>query len=558
MGVDDASYLLRTGYYEYLDDEPSKIYYGGADKQYSLSRMLLSSPNAITDFIIGYAFRSISNDLLLLGTLLDLICSSLALFFLYRFYFELSSSKLSAIAAAFISVWVPYIWIPGSALSVFELSGVYTHRDYLFFDPPALRAVYTQVSFVVFAVLMWRVGRILSKQEIVRSDIISLAILSALNLYIYFFAWISSFAVSIFAIGFVCLSGGETKSVGLITFWKKVGYFGLIYTLISLPGVLQLASLSDQHQTIFEEFSRYFHINIWQLSFGAMLLFVGVVGAGSYRICLIFSAFLILAEFLTMNLQPIVCRELQPFHFPRLYFHPLISGLLTLSLLRLASARSRILEIGMYFALIVFSGVFLMITHSYDEQEVRLRVDQHQLINRIATETGKGDIIAAMTDIDPFRANLGERFTVSSLPNRIRAFSGRSVLFQKWDTFVGSIEELHRELLTGWIYSGQIKPVLPCEDNVTMPGDIFVLTWTAMKLRRRLDCEAFKNIPRSLSPCDLLLRYPVDYVIWEPKLNSTYESEALRSITELVWRSPYGNYNLLRVKKNYREIMGCY
>lgn len=496
------------------------------------------APNFITDIIVGSLANFFGASPQALGTILDLLCCLAAYLLVTQILRNLSGDSKWCEFGALFFVVAPFLFVLNSTESLRNLIG-FPPAEYEVGGLPMLRGIYTQLSIVIFLCAWYAFSEFAVRRSTSIITLVVAGILCGLTAYVYTFVWIagaSLIGIWIIATHLTCRRF-TPKSIG-----AELAAFSIPFCLVSLPAISIARAASQElvsiernwywSWTIAIEFS-VLAILQWRYRANRKL-------AGLFAVLVSCPAL----ELLLLNLQPVLGVAIQPFHFSRFVLHPVFSCVATVVVGMAFEATFPSLA---WFRLRILFGTALAIAtvalHALPVRALFQQDDTAELLTYLKT-TSPDSVLAVMTDVAPFRPELGEGFSNRSFPNLIYSLSGRSLLHQSWYTpRERGTDGVQRELLLGWLFSGRVQMVLPCPTSIAQPGDLIFGTWTAYLLNRKRFCEALE---RERSVCQLLKTYRVDYVLRERFGDRTLPDPASKRYFESVWKSSgTGNLELL-------------
>lgn len=555
--VDEVSYLpqaLNTG--RRLPDSSGYLEHA---RPASLPSLLLQRPNAVTDYIVGYLGNVAGLTAIELGFVLDIFCCFFCLISFTLLFRQVVGSSLAAEVAALFTLLFPtflsvnsliHFQLPLSWLENFVSPKYHKH-----WQPPMMRGVYTQVSYVGFALVLSRVLRGLRTELSVVSWVISGA-LSGLLFYIYFFGWGSALALAgllvFFRIFYLAYLGESYKILyllksGLCFLFGHLLAGGLGFWIVAtqkIEGVVSAREISTYWFFAPESFALL-------LILALILIYNLKLRRFPYFLYLAFSC--VVAEFILMNLQPLLGQAIAPYHFPTLFLVPLLGGALIAGLLEFLLGRSLTKSTArVCSALIVFVGLTGPIYQWAKRAPSIEKSDEFaELASYIHRNTDHNAVFAMMSFRHPFNDRLPKFFSHRPDPSGLAALSERYVFYQDWilAAGIGWEERVQRELAMGYLYSGKMQLLWPCMlSSPEMPGDIFNLTWTIRLFDRKNLCQHLVDTKPEYSVCAIFKNYELNYLIWEDGFKFS-RPEILQKYFSQVWQSSAGYYELWRFNK---------
>ena len=523
FGIDSPLLLTNWDEFHYLshpynvfDGQPRESFYRDDPKLPAVYSNSIVEPAGVLDILVGAFAVKTGLKPCQLGLLLDLLAPFFA-FFLYRrlfLRFRFGSPGAEALAAIFLT-----LPIGGMLLSIFQPAlgawgpgGKFVTASTGDVDGfSILRSVYTQFSMIGFAWALDALCAVLQAETPRLRDWVRLGVSSGLLIYLYFFSWGAIIAIG----GFSVLIDAAVNRRGLS--WLSAAACGLgAHLLIAAPGLLILAH-NDTPVISDPEIGRYWFVPLeiipWLL--GALLVVRRAPSSRKLAPILFLAA--ILSYPLLMNLQPLTAKGIAPYRFSNLYLFPLAGITAVISALQFLESRqttARLLPAVFWVlgvsALIAPLGLAFSQNDALSWARSWIPLEKH-----IDEHLAPSAVIAVISELPPFGQTAGSSVT-SPFPNILSYLTGRHVLHQEWVLryAVPRREDLERELLDGWLFSGEIQYLRPCRDeHVELPGDLFLSTGAYRELRRRQACRENQDLISNFTPCAGLNKFRPDYIL---------------------------------------------
>jgi hypothetical protein len=278
----------------------------------------------LVDLIVGRACHWLGFDLLHAFLLLDFCCLFLSYLLLTRLYalLSLGGNKIIAEVAAVVGILNPY-WIGQVELLLREKIFFFEPSSVTYFPSiPALRGLYTQISFPLFLLTLLLTQQWNVLQESTRlSRLIICGALAGLTIYIYSFAWIT-LTTLITVLGLlVCIT---SKS---ITPLKRTIVLNLINALLAAPGFFLSLKMKSFINTVTPQRpDPYLPFSFLAIVILFYLLLPRLASKDERLKFWIIA--LSVSDILLSNLDFITSSIWTTYHFSLFYLRPILSGLL--------------------------------------------------------------------------------------------------------------------------------------------------------------------------------------------------------------------------------------
>jgi hypothetical protein len=499
--------------------KPLEFYYlEERTKQIDLVEHIVHDLRGAPEFFLGAIANKLRLDAPTFGLVLDLIISPIA-FICWGYFFGalLGNLRIGLLVSA-VTMVLPWVFSLGSYVSLhsefLERTGFYS--DYFTVESlsrfpavPLLRGISTQLTYPLVGLSLWLI-LLCSKGEKAQTNRVILAgVCTSALLYIYIFAFGATFLLGAWLLLFPILNGRFR-----ITF-MHLGIFGVTNLICITPFLVAIASERNAAKYTLPEIADYYFLPPILIVQSLVAIALCLRSNRNPTICKLLWVYTgsCLVEIPLANIQPITRVALSPYHFGELYLHPITSGV-TMLLLWAASVRLRPVRYvvsWILFSLILTSVLLpIMSAPRIGPQPFEIYQEVYEYLN---TALPKDAVVAFPPVPNSFKGEIPNTFSTYAAPVLLSSMTGRALLYQQWaPTFTK--DSLKRELLMGWLYTGQLIYAWGCPTEVTLPGDLFTLTWTVIKLIRKQSCSQMEELQRTSSPCALLRAYKVDYLAW--------------------------------------------
>lgn len=508
------------------------------------------TPQLLSDMLIGRLAHALGLEAASSGLLLDLVLFALVYRILCRAFVLLSSKPFVAETAALGMLCLPWLAAPGTYFHfpLPEFDTVVSARIIGFVSLPVQRAVYTQLSYVFFALWLAALLRAWLKTGNEKHYLRWAGVWAGLSIYTYFFAWAAMTGVSMLMVAAAAPAQREKSPAKLRMF--RMAQNVAPNLLVVLPAIILIvAAESGKNLTLEPELLRYHFFSLeWLLFFIAFLVIRYFArGASAMRVAADLLIACSVAEIVFMNLQPVFKQLLTPYHFSVFYLYPLASGVLILLAVNVFSSPR--------LSCLACSGVFLVVMavvvskaltgHAARKKEAEFI----ELIGAVREKTADGSVVVVIPYTRALREGCADFIGNQRLmPFWIRALANRQVLPYS-ATLSGDDLEIHRELALGWIFSGTVRLLRECGDQPPkLPGDIasgvrtFIdLSWTKFSYRAMPEMAGYPA-------CRIIKDFRLDYILWEEEAGIKRPDD-LPAFTKSLWKSKGGAYELLAVDR---------
>ncbi len=413
---------------------------------------------------------------------------------------------------------------------------------------PVQRAVSTQLSYPLVAAVLIAASSVLSKFPGNKKNIVLLGALSGALIYVRFFAWIAMLAV--LGLWYLSIRAPQLKKSFLYfrAFTAELFIFCLIHLSIAYPALRQIFPSSVPGLNITAPassgalagalplFDSWF-FSLEELALLILVFFGGLIISRKGRSCVVpkFLASLIVAEFFLTNLEPLLQRPLSGIQFLVFYTQPLLGGTLFACLVTAMLSLDRRARLT-YLAMTIFTVSFGagIIRQIYYQKPASNWV---ALIEHLENPHLDKQVLAVLPTLNPFDQPTAQPFNREE-PQVVASVAGNYLLFESWYTTTGAgiAEQMEREYLLSWLYSGRLAPVAACPDaTIKIPQDAHFRPWIGNLTLRQTQCRFFENTKNPPNLCDLLSRYKLDLILWEKEFNLS--PDHLPGLVQQIWES---------------------
>jgi len=472
----------------------------------------VTAPHVLVDLLVGKLLASAGFEATEAALALDLFCVTFSFLAAYTL-FSLLLSKPTALTATIILLLFPWLGnLERTVLSQpFSLPTNYlTNEIYGFFPSvPAMRAVYTQISYPLFIfsfALLLKALTLTSNDHQSGSRLAFYAGISAgASLYLYFFTSVAAMllALSLFTV----LSVVYPRK--FISSWLPlIKHFLLSATLVQLPGLLFLL-LSEHKQTLklTDEYRWVFNFSPFYFS----ALFATLVGlhflkSDERKIFLSILPATFLATLACGLLQPLSGAMLTIYHFPVFYFFPVAGAIIVAATIEYGLSGTK-RAIGNYVLITLSVVSFLSSLQPFsDDTELRELTSYLEKNN----DSGRFEFFPHET-LEPkgdhgFPLLFVKPFSLSS-------FSG--FLFNEPDLFLREPRRAYRtELLYSILYRGRAEPFEFCPKASVSQVQLYKSPLGLKVIRRAAFCDELPNYQKEYSACSVVKEWSEAPVVW--------------------------------------------
>ena len=544
--VDDGLYLQRAmGAWQGFD--PYQWSYFETAGTRSLVEVALARPNAVVDVATGWLAHLLDFSPAELAIFLDWSCGALS-FAILLAIFRCWADRWVACGAAILAVSFPGVLVPEPLLRLPNAAlPMLVSQPFIDHASPAFRAVYTQVSYPLFLLVVLLMVRWYLRESRTTRALFPIGVLGGLAGHGYFFPWLTALAIGVGlpAVGAVVNGRGSLARIASETATLLAGW------IVGSAGVFCIMATHPTSGIVGSDLlARY-----WFFPFERVLLAVVLLGFALRErrrdLCrsqlLAFLGLLLALELPLMNLQPLLRQGLAPYHFPSFYLHPLVTGgifILLVEWLRTAASFRLLAQVVCALPLLSFTfhsalGVRKALS------PLPLAEDLGWLVGRL--QATPPDTVFALNPIrEPFSEAPPRSSFLLNLPNFVSTLSGRYTFDQEWMfNEMGDDSDLRRELGMSWLLTGTMRPLWKVSEPVELPGDVFTLTWTYLEMRRQQKLALHGGLLRDYTPCAFLSDFRVDLLVHDPTNDGDLPAPESRFL-DLDASSPHGTFRVYR------------
>jgi hypothetical protein len=547
--VDDGLYLQRAIGAWQGQDPYQWTYFENAGTR-PLAEVAVARPNAVTDIAVGWIAATFGLGPAGLAIFLDWVCAALSMALFAAIFRRLCHwcDERVIWSAAIVAVAFPSILVPDPAIHLpNDVLPFLVSQDFVDHAAPVFRGVYTQASYPLFLLSVLQMVRVHLRSEPLSGTMFLAGVLGGLCGFGYFFPWLTTLALGL-SLPLVRAIVARDRSAaevgaGLATFaggWLAGSIGVLAIMKASSAAGIVASDLLAEH---------------WWLPLERVVAAVVLLVAAVYlarrdpdvaRVVGVL-ALLVALEIPLMNVQPVLRQGLAPYHFPSFYLYPLLSGVAFVLVVEwLRSRLSMPLVAGAVCALPLVAYVFdAGLGVHVALQPPPLARDLDWLVERL--RAAPPDTVFALNPVREPLSNqpVAENFLIN-LPNFVSTLSGRYTLEQEWMFHeMADTGDLRRELGMSWLLSGRMRPLWKPPEPVPMPGDVFTLTWTYLKLRRAQKLALHAELLDDYSPCRFVSEFRVDLLVHDAANDGALHEPALRFLSRET-SSPNGTFDVYR------------
>lgn len=446
-------------------DEPFYLYASvnrfGLAEQIGLSALLggkiLSYPNIILDILFGGLFSISTNIRIPILVGLDIFCDSLVIAIIVSMALSVGiktmwSSLIALLAVLGSEIYHPRIifWIP---FSIFQRVISVPIRDW-----PAIpnhRGLCVQLSIVMFYFCVLTVWRYLTVPSCRNSrNLIIAGFLAGINICFYFYGWLAASTL----VGLLLLLTEPNIQARVSSLLR----FVIGWLVGSAPGLLILANQHWKNSLIIAD--KIATVWFFPIESSAIIICLLIVRRRiSDRIIstiVNLMCSVLLSEIVLYNLQPLMRRQLFPYHFDVFYFGRFFSFLFLL----LVFYKIKDLFLLRYFELPVKICFLLIVFYSAD-----IYIDQANKSVDLRRE------IQRLSNYPP-----GLSYAVSEIENPNTLYIAGLVeinpFYVVWDPDISVQERAKKNIIQNRIYKGKYDIGYTCQiENPTTPELFFTL-----------------------------------------------------------------------------------
>ena len=494
-----------------------------------------------------------------LATLLDLVVSPICYILFTIFFLSLTSSRLAAEMSTVLLLAYPwvlsinnYFQIDLSWLLPVDAPAFISHSSL-----PLLEGPQSQLSYPVVALCLLFFARSFAPGAHKSRNLFIAGVYAGILSYLYFFAWASIVCVIVLALVLlrVPVQSSASKAFGKFgthgRHYSDLSIFLIVQGLVALPCIIQTIILLSRPSNFFVPGDYlaslwYFSLEWFAILLAGLLLYFLATLKVHQRILLSLVLACVIAEFLLVNLQPLLRISIQPIFFPVMYLHPLFCGLFFCLVIDQLAQRTRLRPV--LYALTALLVIALPLrAHARYQNAVEHDPDFTELIQYVRTMNIEKSVFALLSAESPFTSQTYE-WMQSHKPAYLAALTGHYVLHEPWsmDEIIPIEDSLKRELLTGFLFSGTPQLVRACPSTFTLSDNMmYFQQWASVQQQRKLTCERAKTLIPDTATCNLLNDYRVNFVIWDNK-ELPNKPEWYSRVSQVIGVSTAGRYQLLR------------
>jgi hypothetical protein len=178
-----------------------------------------------------------------------------------------------------------------------------------------------------------------------------------------------------------------------------------------------------------------------------------------------------------------------------------------------------------------------------------------ELIHYIATNIPSGSNIALIPFLKPFDTKSTD-VAYLLLPYWIETLTQANVQSLMISLASNRTPHVERELALGWLFSGDLSLIGSCPDLPLSTKDMISGARFYNDYQRVIDCEIAPRIKNTMNPCQILSKFPVEFLLWDAddKLNPPASSV---NLTTTVWVSSAGRYTLKQLNLEAAQQALC-
>jgi hypothetical protein len=519
-----------------------------------------SIPHSAADLLLGKLSTGLGLKLTTLAVLLDLICAALAFYMFSRFFVLFAKNRLAAEMSSLCLLYYPWLLSPSQYLHIplpwFPDLLTIAHQGH--FCQPVIRGPYTQLSYPILALMLYYLGKALTRGGGYRLSYILAGLLAGTLVYAYFYAWGTALALTGVAI---LLASILAEQPNLPKYFGRLVHDELLFflpaVLVSLPALklflamhsgISAAAAAQPALPYTLFYPWYFSVENFIFLLAVLALLWKIKQITDSGLFLLITAACLISELVLMNGEVLFGAPPYPYHFALLYLDPLITGCLTaICFSFLVSPAVRVSA-----ACVLMAGCLAFSAVRTEQKAARSTETAlvAELTAAIEQFTEKDYPLVMIPYTAPFK-NSDVIIGVRTRPYQIAAITNRPVFLDIVSGFNTSLIE--RELLVGWLYTGQKQFVGPClgpnEGAIkTLEHNVF----TYSERSRRLACQEYDLAIERKSPCDLLEQSGIRYLIWEKEFGlrkPDWYSDAVK----LLWQSKNGEFELLEITDKAKD-----
>ena len=478
-------------------------------------RELLTIPHDVSSLAAGWGIQRLSLSLQEASFILDLVCIFLSLLAFRAFWGCLARKRATAEMLSFVILGAPW------TLSILfgNYSGSFTFWTVGDSCLPVERAVNTQLVYPVFGFCLYLLTRA-AKNGFSGKSLFTAGGLGGAAIYLYFFGWgVIGAAGALFL-----LLSAPLPSIkeGL----RRLAPFCLGFVIVSLPGLwLMITSMllsgalsagtAAADLTLHQAREQYFA----PLSVFVTLAILAAVFAVVKRRFRLIGAWMLaagLAEVFLVNMQPLLNVFLQPIHFALFFLYPMLGALLVALVAEYLSSvkglRNIVYAVLSVMIVLVSAGRAIRVPATVDAQNV------------FAADVRARGIEKKTFAFYPYRkheASGSGRWNARLEPYFWGALTGNYIVLQEIFSMrlVSQREQVERQLLLNWLYTGNLQLFISCGRDVVdpVPNNYFQQWIFEANMMKQL-CRLYEREARGMDVCTLIKKFHVEYIVEEEGL----------------------------------------
>lgn len=521
-------------------------YYYANTEQKGILEMALSSPNSITDVIVGLTMAKICSSPVVLGLVLDFFCIWFVLILAYPLFSLFFEDKIISLFATLVFTFSPFLY--SIVLGVlaenlgflssehFRFFGYYTNMSF-----PIKRAIYTQLSLVlsVFALVYFFSNAFTDNKKKVMFSAMFIGIL----VYVYPFNWI-----------FVVITVGIysffkiTSEKSIKRFFCFGANFFIPLILVSVPGLLISAKMEGQFY-ILNNLPKVVFYQPFSFVFIFVELFIFRRQKHSDKTLPFLILSLLLAEVVLLNLELLGLAKFTSWHPTVLFLNPLLGTLLFFQLMSyLYKIESFKIIISAILLFILADRYYIFVNNFsyYTEANKEENSDFQEMIKYVKENTDSNSVF----NISPFYENFYIEYR--QMPNMFALLTNRAIVAQylvvpSKATFLDSTL---RELFAHTLFFNKLSLFDDCEKIINtklkLETRLYSLPYRVNIQTRRMQCEYVNSLTTEQKENlkdGLIKRYKANFLVVEKKLFPEWD----RVFPRYAWKSKNSYYVLVEL-----------
>jgi|GEM_PF-4923367 len=496
----------------------------------ALKPMLTLSPHVAVDIIFGRIHNFLGLKTTTITVYLDLI-TVWASYVLFTWALrQICKKRIVAETASIALLTLPSLSGVDSLIQIsWPSSSHFISTPFIdYVCPPVIRAVYTQLSYPLFALALFFLFRGLSQSPWDTKDARRAGIVTGSTIYIYFFAWGSLAPMLILTAFFLYLwERFATHEKPVASFRPWISAFLLPFSLISLPGILVFALNPARNELVLPESLTGY----WNLQLGVVLTSVAIaIYLGKFvrtkhtALLCAWGLACYFSEIPLTNLQPLLGKLLTPYHFVSFYLRPAATAFLVILILD-RSFHKYLLWLAA--VIIGFKGIS---RYYWPLFEPTPKSEEIIELSKFLSTTKEDSVVW----IYPFLGCPNEAHDKDLqwriLPYWVGSISQRQIA-ELSQLSSDSEEYVQREFLYGWIYNGIPQLTGYCPKSLPdVPQDLFTGIHSFQLAKRKSLCEQEQDHISRFDLCKSLKSNKVDIVVWETQCGPAEPGPIFRQV----------------------------